>query len=58
VRGHGSAGAFQEDRSHAESVGVLVRLRQQFGERKIDLGTDPNPFLPLPRMVVEKGVRL
>jgi hypothetical protein len=36
----------------------LARLRQQLGERKIDLVTDPNPIRQLPRTVIEKGVRL
>jgi predicted nucleotidyltransferase len=39
-------------------LGILARLHQQLGERKIDLVVYPDTSRPFPRMVMEEGVRL
>lgn len=39
-------------------LGILARLHQQLGERKIDLVVYADASRPFPRMVIEEGVRL
>ncbi len=39
-------------------LGILARLHQQLGERRIDLVVYPDTSRPFPRMVIEEGVRL
>ncbi|MCM8624903.1 nucleotidyltransferase domain-containing protein [Accumulibacter sp.] len=39
-------------------LGILARLHQQLGERKIDLVVYADASRPFPRMVIEQGVRL
>ena len=39
-------------------LGILARLHQTLGERKIDIVVYPDTSRPFPRMVMEEGVRL
>ena len=39
-------------------LGILARLHQQLGERRIDLVVYPDTSRPFSRMVIEEGVRL
>jgi predicted nucleotidyltransferase len=39
-------------------LGILARLHQKLGERKIDLVVYPDTSRPFPRMVMQEGVRL
>jgi predicted nucleotidyltransferase len=39
-------------------LGILARLHQTLGERKIDIVVYPDTSRPFPRMVLQEGVRL
>ncbi|MBK5913161.1 nucleotidyltransferase domain-containing protein [Rhodocyclus purpureus] len=39
-------------------LGILAKLHQKLGERKIDIAVYPDDSRPFPRMVMQEGVRL
>jgi uncharacterized protein len=41
-----------------DKIGILARLHQQLGERKIDLIIYPDDSRPFPKMVLQTGVLL
>lgn len=39
-------------------LGILAKLHQKLGERKIDIAVYPDDSRPFPRMIMQEGVRL